>query len=153
MYRAYMLCPLVRRFQLTLHQASLPLLAAKPNAPKFAYLDCETETILCNAWSVGAPALYYFQIPKPLADQSAPTPTARYQPLNRSSTTIETFKMLVLDNEIEKVEPYEGAFHPFNGFIELYQLAAPYGYFTWAFSKVPSWMPMILVSFLTRSFM
>ena len=45
-------------------------MAAKTNAPKFAYLDCEAEPILCNAWSVGAPALYYFQVPKPMADQS-----------------------------------------------------------------------------------
>lgn len=133
--------------------ASLPILAAKPNAPKFAYLDCETENILCNSWSVGAPSLYYFQIPKPLADQSAPVPTVRYRPLNRTSTTTETFKTLIVDNEIEKVEPYEGIFHPFNGQLQQFNLAIPYGYVTWAFSKMPSWMPMILISFLSRSFM
>jgi hypothetical protein len=133
--------------------ASLPLFAAKSNAPKFAYLDCETENILCNSWSVGAPALYYFQIPKPLADQSAPVPTVRYQPLNRTSTTTETFKTLILDNEIEKVTPYEGFFHPFNGELQKYNLALPYAYVTWGFSKMPSWLPMILVSFLSRSFM
>jgi hypothetical protein len=124
-----------------------------PNAPKFAYLDCETQSILCNSWSVGAPSLYYFQVPKPLADQSAPVPTVRYSPLNRTSATSETFKKLIVDNKIEQVEPYEGMFHPFNGALQQYNWAIPYGYATWAFSKMPSWMPMILVSFLSRSFM
>lgn len=129
------------------------MLAAKPNAPKFAYLDCEIDNILCNSWSVGAPSLYYFQIPKPLADQSAPVPTVRYQPLNRTSTTAQIFKDLILNNEIEKVAPYEGIFHPFNGLLQKYQLAVPYGYATWAFSKMPSWLPMIFISFASRSFM
>jgi hypothetical protein len=128
-------------------------MAAKTNAPKFAYLDCEAEPILCNAWSVGAPALYYFQVPKPMADQSAPVPTVRYQTLNRTSTTTETFKKLIVDNDIEKVTPYEGPFHPFNGALQQYNLAIPYGYVTWGFSKMPSWMPMIIISFLSRSFM
>ncbi|KAH8710081.1 hypothetical protein GQ44DRAFT_714784 [Phaeosphaeriaceae sp. PMI808] len=119
---------------------SLPLLAAKSNAPKFAYLDCEVENLLCNAWSVGAPALYYFQIPKPLADQSAPAPTVRYQPLNRTSTTAETFKKLIVDNEIENV-------------LQKFGLAVPYAYITWGFSKMPSWLPMILISFFSRSIM
>lgn len=133
--------------------ASLPILAAKPSAPKFAYLDCETETLLCNALSVGAPSLYAFSIPKPLADQSAPVPVVRYQPLNRTSTTTETFKKLVIDNDIEKVEPYEGLFHPFSGELWKYNLAIPYAYVTWGFSKMPSWLPMILISFFSRSVM
>jgi len=133
--------------------ASLPVLAAKANAPKFAYLDCEQENILCNSWSVGCPALYYFQIPKPLADQSAPYPTVRYQPLNRTSTTAQTYKELIVDNKIEEVVPYEGFFHPFSGEIQKYNLAIPYGYITWGFSKMPSWLPMILISFFSRSIM
>jgi len=133
--------------------ASLPVMAAKTNAPKFAYLDCETEPVLCNSWSVGAPSLYYFQVPKPMADQSAPVPTVRYMPLNRTSTTTETFKKLIVDNGIEQVTPYEGPFHPFNGVLQQYNLAVPYGYVTWGFSKMPSWMPMIIISFLSRSFM
>ncbi|OAL56490.1 hypothetical protein IQ07DRAFT_581819 [Pyrenochaeta sp. DS3sAY3a] len=133
--------------------ASLPILAAKPNAPKFAYLDCETENILCNSWSVGAPSLYAFSIPKPLPDQSAPVPIVRYKPLNRTSTTAQTFKTLIIDNEIEKVEPYEGPFHPFNGALQQYNLAIPYAYITWGFSKMPSWLPMIAISFFSRSFM
>lgn len=133
--------------------ASLPFLAAAPNAPSFAYLDCETENILCNAWSVAAPSLYYFTVPKSMADQSAPAPTVRYQPLNRTTTTVDTIKALIIDNEIGKVAPYEGIFHPFNGALQQYGLAVPYGYAIWGFSKMPSWMPMIIISFISRTFM
>jgi hypothetical protein len=88
-----------------------------------------------------------------MADQSAPVPTVRYRPLNKTTTTTETLKKLIVDNEIEQVEPYEGIFHPFNGALQQYNLAIPYAYVTWGFSKMPSWMPMIIISFLSRSFM
>ncbi|PSN61163.1 hypothetical protein BS50DRAFT_562601 [Corynespora cassiicola Philippines] len=133
--------------------ASLPVLAAQPNPPKFATVDCDEEPILCNSWSVGPPSLYYFQIPKPLADQSAPAPTVRYIPLNRTTTTAETFKELVVDGEYEKTAPYEGYWHPFNGFLAQNQLAVPVAYVLWGFSKMPSWLPMIIISFFSRSIM
>jgi hypothetical protein len=138
---------------LTTAQKSLPLLSVTPNAPKFAILDCEAQPVLCNSWAVGPPSLYYFQVPKPLADQSAPAPTARYIPLNRTSTTVDTIKTLVLDKGFENTEPYEGLWHPFNGKLQEFGLAVPVGYAVWGFSKMPSWLPMILISFLSRSFM
>lgn len=88
-----------------------------------------------------------------MADQSAPAPTVRYKPLNRTSTTVDTFRTLVIDKEIDKTDPYEGPWHPFNGIIQQYGLAVPLGYVLWGFSKMPSWLPMILISFLSRSFM
>jgi hypothetical protein len=80
-------------------------------------------------------------------------PEVRYQPLNRTSTTIETFKALVVDKELEATAPYEGLFHPFNGALQQYNLAVPYGYATWGLAKMPSWLPMILISFFSRTFM
>ncbi|KAF2107298.1 hypothetical protein BDV96DRAFT_557954 [Lophiotrema nucula] len=135
---------------------SVPALAATPKGPSFAVLDCEAEPILCNSWSVGPPSIYYFQIPKPLADQSAPAPTARYIPLNRTKSAPEVAKDitgLVVNKEYENTPPYEGVWHPFSGFIQQYGLAIPFGYVFWGFSKMPSWLPMILISFLSRSFM
>ncbi|XPS71939.1 Aminoacyl-tRNA hydrolase [Ascochyta lentis] len=133
--------------------ASVPVIAAQPSSPKLGFIDCERENILCNSWSVGAPSLIKFRIPKPLADQSAPVPEFRYKPLNRTSTTTETFKELVIDNQIDAIPPYEGLFHPFNGLLQQYGLAIPFGYATWGFSKMPSWLPMILISFFSRTFM
>jgi hypothetical protein len=142
-----------RKSNTNANQTSLPLLAAQPNAPKFAIVDCDEQPILCNSWSVGPPSLYHFSIPKPLADQSAPATTARYIPLNRTSTTTETIKTLVVDKELENTPPYEGLFHPFNGPLQEYGLAIPAAWVFWAFSKMPSWLPMILISFVSRSFM
>ncbi|KAF2263184.1 hypothetical protein CC78DRAFT_534196 [Lojkania enalia] len=132
---------------------SVALLSADPKAPDLAILDCEKYPVLCNSWSVGPPSIYYFQIPKPLADQSAPAPTARYIPLNRTSVSAKQITKLVTDKEYEQTEPYEGAFHPFNGFLQQYNVAMPLGYVLWGFSKMPSWLPMILISFMSRSFM
>ena len=73
--------------------------------------------------------------------------------MNRTSTTTETFKKLFVDGEYEKVAPYEGYWHPFDGEIQKYGLALPLAYVFWGFSKMPSWLPMILISFVSRSFM
>lgn len=145
--------PLSSNRKLTGHQETVALLSAKPKAPKFATIDCDEEPILCNSWSVGPPSIYYFNIPKPLADQSAPAPTVRYIPLRRNATTVETLKALIVDKEYEKTAPYEGPWHPFNGVLAQYNLAVPVGYVLWGFNKMPSWLPMILISFLSRSFM
>ncbi|KAF2185184.1 hypothetical protein K469DRAFT_707966 [Zopfia rhizophila CBS 207.26] len=132
---------------------SVAILSASPKSPNFAVIDCDKQPILCNSWSVGPPSIYYMSIPKPLADQSAPVPTVRYIPLNRTSVTANTITKLVVDKEYEKTEPYEGVWHPFNGLLQQYSLAIPVGYILWGFSKMPSWLPMILISFMSRSFM
>ena len=135
------------------YQQFAALNAAKPSAPKLAVVDCDDQPVLCNAWSVGPPSIYHFSIPKPLADQSAPAATVRYIQLNRTSTTTDTLKKLIVEKEYEQTEPYEGFWHPFNSQLAQLGLAAPLGYVLWGFSKMPSWMPMILVSLFSRSFM
>lgn len=132
---------------------SVALLAANPKAPNFAVLDCEEYPVLCNSWSVGPPTIYYMSIPKPLADQSAPSPTVRYIPMNRTAPSVANITRLVTAKEYENYEPYEGIWHPFNGLLAQYNLAIPVGYFLWGFSKMPSWLPMILISMMSRTFM
>lgn len=95
-------------------------------------------------------------LPVPLSDQTKPATTVRYIPLNRSSSTTELVKNITVlhtTKEYEKIPPYEGFLHPFDG--QLHKLGAdiPFGYVMWGFSKMPSWLPMIAVSFLSRSFM
>jgi hypothetical protein len=140
-------------YELTQRQETVTLRSAKPNSPKFAVIDCDDQPVLCNSWNVGPPSIYFFNIPKPLADQSAPAPTARYFPMRRNATSNEALKKLVIDKEYEKTEPYEGHWHPFTGTLQQYGLAVPVGYVLWGFNKMPSWLPMILISFLSRSFM
>jgi len=132
---------------------SVALLSASPSAPKLAVLDCENEPILCNAWAVGPPSIYYFSIPHALADQSASAPLAYYILLNRTSVTASEITAISTKETYKTTAPYEGIWHPFTGLIAQYQLGMPIGYVIWGFSKMPSWLPMILISFFSRSFM
>ncbi|KAF2749006.1 hypothetical protein M011DRAFT_466133 [Sporormia fimetaria CBS 119925] len=137
---------------------TVALLSVKPNSPNFGFIDCDAEPVFCNSWSIGAPALYFFNIPKPLPDQSAPAPTARYISLRRpANATVadqtERIMKLVVGKEYEQTPPYEGHWHPFTGTLHQYGLAVPVGYILYGFNKMPSWAPMVLISFLSRSFM
>jgi len=134
-------------------QESVAILSATPNRPKFAVLDCEEYPVLCNSWSVGPPTVYYMSIPKPLADQSAPMATVRYIPMNRTAPSVANITRLVTHKEYENYEPYEGIWHPFSGLFAKYNIAYPIGYILHGFGKMPSWLPMILISFFSRSFM
>lgn len=104
-------------------------------------------------WSIGPPAIYHFLIPNPRADQPKPPTVARYIPLNRSSVTALEIAELHTKEKYKETAPYEGALHPFDGWLEKTGINLPLAYFMWAVSKVPSWLPMVLVSFLTRTMM
>ncbi|KAF7192566.1 hypothetical protein HII31_06113, partial [Pseudocercospora fuligena] len=50
-------------------------------------INCETDGVLCHAWAVSPPLLYYLQLPQPLPDQSTPASTVRSIKLNRTTVT------------------------------------------------------------------
>lgn len=104
-------------------------------------------------WAVGPPSIYHFLLPKPLADQSNPATTARFIPLNRTSVTATEITELVTKGKYKETEPYEGYFHPFDGILAKTGINLYYGYFSWGFNKMPSWLPMIAISMLSRTFM
>lgn len=132
---------------------SVALLSATPNPPNLAYLNCDTEGPLCHAWSVTPPRILHLQIPQPLADQTTPASTARYISVNRTTVTAPTVAAIHLEEKYKETEPYEGLFHPFNGFLAENGLSIPVGYVIWGFSKIPSWAFMIGVSFVSRNIM
>ena len=124
------------------------LWALNPAAPHLGFLNCEDQPVLCNAWSAGAPSLAVFEVlPKP-----APV-NYWTKSLNTTTTTPQTFVDLHAAKQYKLHEPYQGLFHPFDGFFAQYGLAVPLGYVFWAFGIIPSWMFMIGISFLSRSFM
>jgi len=73
--------------------------------------------------------------------------------LNTTTTTVKTFTDIHASKAWKEQIPYEGLFHPFDGFFAKNGLAVPLGYFFWVFGIIPSWMFMIGVSFLSRSIM
>ncbi|KAK8220457.1 hypothetical protein IWZ00DRAFT_485313 [Phyllosticta capitalensis] len=132
---------------------SVPLLAAAPSAPNLAVIDCETENILCNSWAASPPSIVHIQVPAPLPDQSAPAPAVRFIPLNRVNTTALNITQLHTEKKYEQTAPYEGIFHPFNGLLVQFGVEVPVAYVFWAFSKMPSWLPMVAISMISRNFM
>lgn len=104
-------------------------------------------------WALGPPSLYHIQLPKALPDQSTPATTVRYIPINRTSITALEIAEVHIKEKYKETEPYEGAFHPFDGWLEKTGINVPMAYFMWGMSKVPSWLPMIVISLLSRSIM
>jgi len=124
------------------------LWAANPTAPHLAYLNCEDQPVLCNAWGAGPPSLWIFDIVAP------PAPIeCRVKPLNISTTAVKTFTDLNSVEAKKEVKIYDGLFHPFDGVFAKYHVAVPIGYLFWIFAVVPSWMFMIGISFLSRTMM
>lgn len=131
---------------------SVALVSASRNPPNLAMLNCETDGVLCNAWTVTVPGVLHMFLPQPLADQSSPSSTVRYIKVNRTSVTAPELAAIHLTEKYKETEPYEGYFHPFNGPLATAGLNIPLGYVLWGFSRVPSWVFMVAVSFFSRTF-
>ena len=131
----------------------MPVLAAQPKGPQLAVLDCEQEEVFCNSWAAGPPSVYYFLLPQPLADQSTPATSVYYTPLNRTSVTAQEIIEIHTKENYAKKGPYEGLFHPFDSPLIKFGVIVPVAYFLWGMAKMPSWLPMVLISFFSRSFM
>jgi hypothetical protein len=101
-------------------------------------------------WSIGPPALYHFFIPNPRPDQPKQATIARYIPLNRSSVTALEIVELHTKEKYKETEPYEGALHPFDGWLEKTGINIPFAYLMWGFSKMPAWLPILVIMLLSR---
>lgn len=77
----------------------------------------------------------------------------RFIPLNRVNTTALNITQLHTEKKYEQTAPYEGIFHPFNGLLVQFGVEVPVAYVFWAFSKMPSWLPMVAISMISRNFM
>lgn len=73
--------------------------------------------------------------------------------LNTTTTTSETLQALYNDESREKWTVIDHAFHPFNGFLAKNYLSIPVAWILWAFSILPNWATMLLVSLLSRRMM
>lgn len=132
---------------------SIPAYALTYRPLHLGILDCEAEPVLCNAWMVNVPSIMYMFMPHPLWDQTVPDAIVRYINVNRTSVSRLDLTSLLVQRQYQATEPYEGFFHPFNGPLAKFGLSIPLGYALWGFSKVPSWLFMVAVSFISRTFM
>ncbi|TVY43933.1 hypothetical protein LSUB1_G000886 [Lachnellula subtilissima] len=124
------------------------LWSINPTAPQLGYLNCDDQPVLCNSWGAGPPSLWIMEVSAP------PAPVdVRVKSLNATTTTVQTFTDLHSTKEWKSKPLYEGYFHPFDGIFAQYGLAVPLGYLFWGFAVIPSWMFMIGISFISRTFM
>ena len=129
------------------------VLMASSHPPNLAMLNCETDSVLCHAWALSPPEVLHLLLPQPLADQSTAFTTMRSIPLNRTTVTAPEIAAIHLQEKYLEKEPYQGFWHPFDGPLAKNGLSIPLGYFLWAFSQVPSWAFMIVVSIVSRTVM
>lgn len=137
----------------TAWKEAVPLLSATPSGPHLAQLDCEEQPILCNSWATGPPSVYTMFLQHPLPDQTVASTPVYTTALNRSSVTVMDIVNIHAKEEYKKNGPYEGYFHPFDGVLAKTGLDVPLAYVMWGLSKMPSWLPMVAISVLSRTFM
>jgi hypothetical protein len=124
------------------------LFAVNPAAPHLGYLNCDNQPVLCNSWGAGPPSLWIMHV----ASKPAPV-DIRLMNLNATTTTVKTFTEIHSTQSWQQKTPFSGYFHPFDGQLAQYHLAVPLGYIFWGLAIVPSWLIMILVSFISRNIM
>lgn len=108
---------------------------------------------MCTAWGTTLPSIYHFSVPK----QADPQPKVPLHvvPLNMSTVTTGDFLSIPSASKSRYLDypEYEGAVHPFDGWLAKFNLLMPFGYVMWGFGSTPSWLMMIGISFVSRQIM
>ncbi|KAL4982373.1 hypothetical protein BDW68DRAFT_170930 [Aspergillus falconensis] len=132
---------------------SVLLFAADLTSPNLGYLDCESNQLLCSAWSAGAPSVWYFNVPQAQTTEERPSTPLHIVYVNSTTVTPETIYRIHSEKTYESKPAYEGAFHPTDGWLAQYGLLVPLGYVIYGFGVVPSWLFMIVISMASRTMM
>ena len=141
-----------------LTQESVPILSSlstRPDAPtlRLGKVDCEKESVLCTALSAGLPTVWHFMVPKKSSPQGK-TPL-HIVPLNISTTEVSHITAIPSNSKSRYLEFKEdnSSSHPIDGWLAQTGLLIPLGYFLWGIGSMPSWVMMIVVSFVSRQIM
>ncbi|EXJ91526.1 hypothetical protein A1O3_00074 [Capronia epimyces CBS 606.96] len=137
---------------------STPLLAALPQpagspALHLGSVDCDKEQVLCTGWAANLPAVYHFSVPKK-SEPQAKAPL-HIVPLNMTTVTVDDIVSVAAASKARYLEypEYTGFLHPFDGWVAKLSLLQPLGYVLWGFGSMPSWLMMIIISFVSRQIM
>ncbi|KAL7903260.1 hypothetical protein HDV63DRAFT_117694 [Trichoderma sp. SZMC 28014] len=122
--------------------------AELPNTPHMALLNCDTQPVLCNAWSANPGNIWAIEmLPEP-----APIDIYKTR-LNLTTVTSDDIVKLHEAGNKDSFTLVDSWFHPFNGQAVELGLAIPLGYLMWFFGLLPNWAFMLIISFASRSFM
>lgn len=148
-------------------------------APQLGYVNCDDSPVLCAMWAARPVTLWYIQFPaihvkseeeysssgssSSSSSESSGSGSSDAPPssettvsiisLNMTTTTAEELLHIHTQKTFEATPIYDGIFHPFDGPLAKTGVALPVGYVIAGFSMIPSWAYMILISFVSRSFM
>ncbi|KIW68296.1 hypothetical protein PV04_04252 [Phialophora macrospora] len=143
---------------------SVPLLAALSppvGSPrlKLGLIDCDKDEVLCTAWASGVPVVYHFMLPKAAMSSGPPSTDAPTKlhvvPLNLTTTDASDIVSIpsATKSRYLDYEEYTGFLHPIDGLLAKFGLLQPLGYFMWALGKMPGWVMMLGISFVSRQIM
>lgn len=121
---------------------------AETDTPNMAMLNCDDETILCNAWGCGPGTLWIIDLLPPPAEVDV-----HFKRLNLSSVTADDVAKYLDPAARGDLKTLETIFHPWNSKIAELGLSVPIGYLTYYFSMVPNWLFMFALSAISRTMM
>ncbi|KAI5306805.1 hypothetical protein KEM55_008498 [Ascosphaera atra] len=73
--------------------------------------------------------------------------------MNTTTVNPETIYEIHSKRTWEEKEPYESFMHPFDSSLARNGLLQPFGYILFGFSKIPSWLMMVVISMTSRTIM
>lgn len=147
----------------TVPKESVPILAALPQpagAPTLhlGMIDCEKEQVLCSSMSVSAPAIMHFMFPILPYENATPQPASEFRYIDYNRTTVKSSDMIPMavqapNSKIYQLPVYEGWLHPIDGWMARFGVQQYFGYLIWGMGTTPSWLIMIVLSFVSRQMM
>lgn len=108
--------------------------------------------------SISCPSILHFNFPILPYPNASPQPASefRYAEFNRTSVKSEDMVYLASaapGTKIYQFPVYEGFLHPVDGWMARFGLQEYFGYLIWGMGTTPSWIIMIVISFVSRQFM
>lgn len=142
---------------------AVPILSALPQPAGAATLnlgiiDCEKEQVFCNSMSISCPSVLHFNFPVLPYPNASPQPASEFRYVEFNRTTVQSEDMVYLASaapgtKIYQFPVYEGWLHPVDGWMARFGVQQYFGYLIWGSGTTPSWLIMIIISFVSRQFM
>ena len=135
-------------------------LAPDLKAPKLAKIDCDTYGPTCTSWWAAPVTVWHIEVPALAEKEAAKVKGGEQAPtkitatgLNVTTATAQEITELYTLDKWKEGDAVEGYFHPFDGPIARFGLMGPFGQAADALGRIPPWMLMLVISFITRSMM
>lgn len=121
-------------------------------APKLGYVNCDYERVLCAVWNAAVPSIWYINVPSAAPGQNKPATDIYTIKLNSTDTSSSDITAIYKDKKYKNEPAMNSILHPFDGFIAQSGLQMPLAYVLTVFAIIPSWVVMVGISMMARTF-